>query len=263
VTTDVLLIDGQNLIHRCYHALAVRDPDVSPAAVLATVASSIAGCRAELGRPRYGAVALDDGTGDRTTLLPGYKASRRPKPPALARVLAEAGAREQLGGLRVVRAPGHEADDALAVLAHGAAEAGLSSAVVSADSDLLQLVGPTCVVLRPVPQAPNRGTGLIVFDRAVVRRVLGVEPHQIPAYKALVGDAGDDVPGVPGIGPVRAAQLLCEHGSLERALDALRVPPVRRGEDLGRLRQRARIAFRVCLLRVDVPVSLPLEACRC
>lgn len=252
MTADVLLVDGNNVLARCHFT------STSVAHALSLTEGMIRRWWAQLGRPRLGAVALDDGDGGRRTILPQYKATRGEKPPALAELLAVAGRRVELGGLRVVRAPGCEADDALATLTRQARDAGHRVALVSADDDLLQLVDDGVTVYQPLS-----GSVLRCVGSAEVRARLGVDPASVVAYKALVGDAGDNVPGVPGIGPVRAAKALAAYGSLEGVLEALATLPIPRGTDLREARVAALVARRVCALRTDALLSLSLEACRC
>jgi len=114
----------------------------------------------------------------------------------------------------VVEVAGYEADDAIATLARQAVEKGLRVVVVSADKDLLQLVTGDVVVLNPggraaaPPLRPQGGRGEV-----------GGAPERIADVLALVGDAVDNVPGVPGIGDKGARDLVREFGSVESVLE--------------------------------------------
>ncbi len=151
----------------------------------------------------------------RHELYPEYKASRaempeelRPQIP-LIRQLVEA------LSIPIVELQGFEADDVMATLARQSAEHGLAAVIVSPDKDLLQLVDDDRKI-----QVLNTKDGEVWHDRAGVRERMGVWPEQVVDYLTLVGDASDNVKGVPGIGEKGAALLLETFGSLEAILQA-------------------------------------------
>jgi DNA polymerase-1 len=155
--------------------------------------------------------------------------------------------------------PGYEADDTIATLARQAVERGLKVVVVSADKDLLQLVTEDVVVLNP----GREGSGSTRFDRKAVEEKWGVPPERIADVLALVGDAVDNVPGVPGIGDKGARDLVREFGSVESVLD--RADEVKRAayrEGLKSHRADALLSKQLVTLRTDAPVELDLEAFR-
>ncbi len=151
----------------------------------------------------------------RHELYPEYKANRsempedlRPQIP-LIRQLVEA------LSIPIVQLQGYEADDVMATLALEAASQGLAAVIVSPDKDLLQLVDDDRKI-----QVLNTKDGEVWHDRAGVRERMGVWPEQVVDYLTIVGDASDNVKGVPGIGEKGAAQLLETFGSLEAILQA-------------------------------------------
>lgn len=119
-------------------------------------------------------------------------------------------------GITQAKAPGWEADDAIATLARRAEVQGHRAAIFSGDSDLCQCVSDSVFLLRPV------GKEVVVIDREGVDDWLGVRPGLVPLLKALAGDSSDNIPGVPGIGKVTAARLANECGSIYRILSAVR-----------------------------------------
>ncbi|MBI4912156.1 MAG: DNA polymerase I [Acidobacteria bacterium] len=150
----------------------------------------------------------------RHELYPDYKANRpempedlRPQIP-LIRELVEA------LNIPIVELAGYEADDVMGTLARQAAEKGLQAVIVSPDKDLLQLVDDSAGI-----QVLNTKEGEVWHDRAGVRERMGVWPEQVVDFLTLVGDASDNVKGVPGIGEKGAAQLLEQFGSLEGLLE--------------------------------------------
>jgi DNA polymerase I len=112
------------------------------------------------------------------------------------------------------KAPGFEADDFLAAAVAAEERAGGTAIVASGDRDSFQLASPTTTVLYP-----SRGGELARIGPEEVRRRYGVDPKQVPDFIALRGDPSDKLPGVPGVGPKRAAQLLRRYETLDGVLE--------------------------------------------
>ena len=164
----------------------------------------------------------------RHQIYPEYKANRaempedlRPQIP-LIRQLVEA------LSIPVVELHGYEADDVLGTLARQSAAHGLPAVIVSPDKDLLQLVDDGLGI-----QVLNTKEGEVWHDREGVRARMGVWPEQVVDFLTLVGDASDNVKGVPGIGEKGAAQLLEQHGSLDGVLAAQEALKPRQREGLA------------------------------
>jgi DNA polymerase I len=136
--------------------------------------------------------------------LDSYKAQRAPAPTPLVEQLRRLD--ELFARLRVpvLRAPGFEADDVLATVASDLRARGRAALVVSGDRDLLQTAHGSV----RVHFVGRRGQDAITYDEHAVRERFGVPPWRLPSYVALVGDASDNLPGVPGIGPGTAKKLL-------------------------------------------------------
>jgi DNA polymerase I len=248
----VLLIDGYSLFFRAYFAL----PGLTTRAGVPTSAlygfSSLLVKLFREERPAGAAVALDLPSATfRHQRWDGYKATR---PKQLAGTLPQQLERfpELLAafGFPVFTSPGFEGDDVLATLARELSAAGASPLVVTGDHDALQLArAGTRVYI--VSRGKVKDT---IWDEPKVRAELGVAPGQVADWIALVGDPSDNLPGIPGIGPKQAAQLLLAHGDMAGILAHLdAVPP------------RAQVALRAHLaelplwadlarLRDDVPL---------
>src|SRR5208282_5568986 len=174
-------------------------------------------------KPQYLAVCFDSpGPTFRHKAYAEYKATRKEIDEDLKTQLALAREMVEAMGLRGVEASGYEADDLMATLAKRGEHRGLDVVLVTGDKDALQMVNKRIQVL-------NEAKGE-VFDGRKVEEKFKVPPERIADYLALIGDSSDNVPGVPGIGPVRAVELLKNYGSLEAVLKAVskedsKIPP--------------------------------------
>lgn len=138
-----------------------------------------------------------------------YKATRQKTPEELTAQIPRIEEILQAAGVACVREEGLEADDIIATIARTCSREGRLCTVVSGDKDLMQLVDGRVTMLRPV-----KGE-YIVFDPDMVFDHFGVHPDQIVDYLALIGDSADNIPGVKGIGPKGAVDLLSTWGTLD------------------------------------------------
>jgi DNA polymerase-1 len=212
----LLIIDGHAYAYRAFHAIReLRGPAGQPTNAIFGFVKMLEKMRAVLA-PELLIVVWDGGlSAERMAALPGYKAQRpempgdlRPQFDEISEWLAAAGVAEFCGD-------GVEADDYIGCLARRAADADVDVVIASADKDFMQLVSGRIGLLNP-----NDKSGA-VWTRAEVRAKAGVEPEQIVEWLALMGDAVDNIPGVPGVGPKTAAALLAQFGSVEKMLARL------------------------------------------
>ena len=201
------------------------------------------------------AVAFDlPGATFRTIDQPSYK-SKRPSMPTPLRPQIE-GMKEACAhfGLSVLTAEGFEADDVIATCVANAREAGVGSVViVGCDKDLMQLVSEEGAPTRVIMWNDQKK---IVVDAAAVSSQFGVRPAQLGDLLALMGDASDNVPGVPGVGPKGAAKLLADYADLESVLQAAAsMKPSKRTTALLEFAETARRARALVTLRTDVPLD--------
>ena len=239
----LLVLDGDSLAHRAYHALprSIRDAAGHPANMIVGFANMLLGLW-EMERPRT-VLACWDTVGVPTWrhgLLPGYQGGREFPADLVAQLelLPElAGA----AGFANAKGVGFEADDFLAAAVRSEIGRSGRTVVVTSDRDAYQLVGDAVTVVRPI-------RGVLEVERvgpADVRERYGVDPGQVPDFIALRGDPSDRIPGARGIGPKKAAAILAEFGSLERALAAGRFPA--EDEALRGYRQ-------IATMRPDAPI---------
>jgi DNA polymerase I len=217
VTVPLLVIDGDSLAHRAYHALpsSIRRANGRPGNLLTGVTSMILRLwQAE--RPRAVFVGWDTLTVPtyRHELLPGYQAGRVFDPELLEQLDLAPGLLEA-AGIVCGKAPGYEADDFLASAVAAERKRGGTALVATSDRDAFQLVSGEVTILQPVKGVSE----LARIGPAEVRERYGVEPEQVPDFIALRGDPSDKIPGARGIGAKTAATLLAQYGSLEAMLE--------------------------------------------
>ncbi len=208
--SPAFLIDAPVYVFRAYHSLPpMQAPDGTPTNAAYGFTNTLLKWLDEE-RPSHVAVTFDHSWESfRNQLEPDYKAQRGEPPTDLEPQLPLCAEAARALGLTVTEAPGYEADDCIATLASRLAEGGRPVRVVSTDKDLAQLVREDGLVqLFDLARAR-------LLDAAGVRARFGVNPSQIPDYLGLVGDAVDNLPGVPGIGPKTAAALLGAFGRVE------------------------------------------------
>jgi DNA polymerase I len=250
----LLVIDAHSIIHRAYHALPpLSTPDGQPIQAVYGLARLILAMLRSL--PDY-VIAAGDARGPtfRKEANANYKAHRAPMEDDLAAQIDEAKELFAKFGIPLVELSGFEADDVIATIVHQfEGEQDLGIEILSSDSDLLQLVDDGRVVTRSLKKGVTDTT---VLDRAAVLEKYGITPEQVPAYKALVGDTSDNVPGVPGVGPKTASQILADYPTIEEILANLDKLPkfaAKLPDDGSQLRA----SLFLTTLRRDVPVTIP------
>lgn len=220
----LMLVDGDSLLHRAFHTPSYKElthncqPDGHPTGAIYGFFKMLSVLLGTY-RPSHLAVAFDVSRESfRTKLYPGYKGNR----PMTASELypQKTAVKEVLTGMRVpyIEVPMYEADDIIATHAEWCHCHGLEVKVVTADRDLLQVIDDRVSVLITVKGVSD----IAEITMENVKEFYGVMPSQVPDYKALTGDASDNIPGVPGIGKKTAASLLEQWGCLENILHLAR-----------------------------------------
>ena len=207
----LLIIDGHAYAYRAFHAIRdLRSPEGKPTNAIYGFLKMLEKMRQAV-KPTHLSVVWDGGlSAERMAALPGYKAQRPETPDELRPQFDEIGSYLAAAGVPAYCGDGIEADDYIGCLARRAAEAGWNVVIASSDKDFMQLVTVRIGLLNP-----NDKTG-IIWGREQVCAKSGVEPDQVADWLALMGDAVDNIPGVPGVGPKTAASLLQEFGSVEK-----------------------------------------------
>jgi DNA polymerase I len=251
-----LIVDGHAYAYRAFHAIhSLHSPSGRPTNAIYGFVKMMAKMRAAVG-PTHLAVVWDGGlSAERVAALPEYKAQRPKMPEDLKPQLDEIIAYLKAAGVASICQEGVEADDYIAGLARRAAEAGMSVVIASSDKDFMQLVSEQIGLLNP-----NDKTETIWADEQV-RAKTGVSPLQIVDWLSLTGDTVDNVPGVPGVGPKTAAELLNQfesvHGLYEQ-LDEVKSEKLR--ANLRVAEAVVRLNRELVRLREDLPAAFsPVE----
>ncbi|MEA2729542.1 MAG: polymerase [Acetobacteraceae bacterium] len=249
----LILIDGSGFIFRAFHALPpMTRPDGTPVNAVFGFTNMLA----KLLKEHVGthiAVIFDAGRLTfRNRLYDAYKAHRPPPPDELIPQFALVREATEAFGVPAIELADWEADDLIAAYALATTNQGGQVTIVSSDKDLMQLIRPGVDMLDPIKQKP--------IGPAEVMEKFGVTPDKMVEVQALIGDSTDNVPGVPGIGPKGAAQLINEFGDVEAVLAAAPgMKPSKRRDMLIEHAEKARISRILVLLREDTPLPCPVD----
>ncbi|WP_096698095.1 DNA polymerase I [Polaromonas sp. AER18D-145] len=208
----LLLVDGSSYLYRAFHAMPDLRADPgnpqSPATgAIRGMINMMQKLRKDV-RADFAACVFDaKGPTFRDALYPEYKAQRSPMPDDLRSQVEPIHEVVRLLGWKVLDVPGVEADDVIGTLACMASQQGIEVIISSGDKDLSQLVDENITVIDTMNDRRR--------DLAGVESEFGVPPRLMVDYQTLVGDAVDNVPGVPKVGPKTAVKWLLEYGSLD------------------------------------------------
>ena len=252
-----LLVDGNSLMHRAFHALPLMDADgVYTNAIYGFFSMLLKVIREE--NVQYLAVCFDEHAPTfRHTVYAEYKAGRSATPPELRQQFDTVRTLLDDLGIRRFSMQGWEADDLLGTLSRIGAEAGVTPLLLTGDRDALQLVGNGTELM-----FTRKGISeTIRFDASKVYEEYGFTPQQVTDWKGLAGDSSDNIPGVPGVGDKTAVKLLQEYGTLEEVLANAGNVKGKLGEKLAAFAEQARFSKELATIRRDAPVEFSLSAC--
>lgn len=238
----LVLIDGNAILHRAYHALPrLTAPDGSVINAVYGFVSILIKIFHDL-KPTHLAVAFDRPEPTfRKKLFMDYQAKRPEMDRDLVTQIPKVQDTVRAFGIPIFEAAGFEADDVIGTIVK---QAGMEVIIVTGDRDILQLVNDEKGVKVFMPtKGLSEGR---LFGEAEVVGKMGVRPRQIPDLKALMGDSSDNYPGVPGVGPKTAVKLLAEYGSIEALLEAKKINDT----------QAARLSLQLATIRTDAPVAV-------
>jgi DNA polymerase-1 len=260
--SGLYLVDAMALAYRSFFALmrtGMRAPDGRPTTAVHGFAFALLRVVESRG-PSHMAIARDlPGPTFRHDLYPDYKAQRQPMPDDLRAQIPLVEELCAACGLPMVSLPGYEADDLMATYARIGAQAGVPVFLMTRDKDLMAMVGEGVRLFDP-----GRGSERPEeIDPVWVKGKFGVEPGQIRDYLALVGDASDNVPGVPRVGEKTAAELLSRYPDIDSIyahLDEIGATKKALRKNLEEGRASMELSRTLVTLRDDLEPPLPLES---
>ncbi len=251
------IIDGHSQIYRAYYApfRALTSPTGEPTRATYVFCSMMLKFFNDR-KPRYVAFAADSAAEKlkRKAVYPDYKVTRKPSPedlpPQIARIMTIVEAME----IPILQLEGYEADDIIATGVAKFASADMNVVMISRDKDLDQLLGEHVVMYDPMDDK--------TIDAATVLAAKGYPPDKAVEAQTLMGDTSDNVPGIPGVGPKTAADLIGKYGTVDNVLaHAGELPPKLKDKLLAGA-ETLRIARQLVTLDRHVPIELDLGKMR-
>ena len=244
----LVLVDGSSYLYRAYHALpkltsSRGDPTGAIHGVLNMLNKLIKD------EPTEQFVVVFDAPGKtfRDEMFEAYKANRPPMPDDLRAQIDPLLAVIPAMGIPTLRIEGVEADDVIGTLCRQAVDAGMDVLVSTGDKDMAQLVDANITLV-------NTMSGTLL-DRDGVKEKFDVFPEQIIDYLALVGDASDNIPGVPKVGAKTAAKWLNEYGSVEKIVENADAIPGKVGESFRDNLEQLALSQKLATIMQDVELE--------
>lgn len=258
----IVLIDGHSILNRAFYGV----PDLTNSEGLHTNAVygflNIMFKILDEEQAQYLAVAFDlKAPTFRHKMYDQYKGTRKPMPQELHQQVPVM--KELLTAMEVplLELEGYEADDLLGTVAKRMEREGLEVSVVSGDRDLLQLASDHIKIR--IPKTKRTGTEIEDYNTKEVLEKYQVTPQQIIELKALMGDASDNIPGIPGVGEKTAAKIIGAYGSIENAYAHVdEIKPNKARESLQQNYDKAQLSKELATIDVDSPVIFELEKAR-
>jgi DNA polymerase-1 len=252
----LLIIDGYGFVFRAYHVQPpLTSPEGQPVGAIYGFTSMLLKLINDF-KPEYAVVVLDSkGKNFRHDLFKEYKANRPPAPDDLISQLQIVQKAAEALNFCVLAKDGFEADDIIATIAKNTTFQGQEAIIISSDKDLLQLMDDKIRIYDPVKSK------FISADDVLAK--FGVLPNKLREVQALMGDASDNIPGVKGIGPKTASELINNFGDLEGVYASLdKIKSLRQQELLINYKTQAFLSWQLVGLdtQVDVPKNLDVFA---
>ena len=263
IQMKLLVIDGNSILNRAFFGiklLTTKDGQYTNAiyGFMTTLLKLL-----DESSPDAVAVAFDlKAPTFRHKAYDGYKSNRKGMPAELASQLQPLKELLTALGYTIVTCEGFEADDILGTLAHQCSLCGNECVIATGDRDSLQLVSPSVSVR--IATTKFGKPEVVVYDEAKIMEVYGVTPPQLIDIKAIQGDTSDCIPGVAGIGPKGAGELIARFGSLDNIydhLDELDIRPAMK-KKLAEGKESALMSRMLGTIRTDAPIDTDLERYR-
>ncbi len=252
----LFLLDGMALIYRAHFALITNpirnSKGINTSALYGFINTLLAILEKE--NPTHIGVAFDTSAPTpRHTLFPAYKAQRDEMPEELAAAIPHVKRLCRAFAIPVLELDGYEADDIIGTLVKRAEPDGFESYMVTPDKDFAQLLSATTYMWKP----GRKGGDHEVIGLTQLPEIWGVaEPRQIIDLLGLMGDASDNIPGIPGIGPKTAQKLIAEYGDMESLLANASKLKGKQKENVIGFSDQAVLSKKLATILLDVPVEV-------
>ena len=262
MSEKIVLIDGHSILNRAFYGI----PELTNSEGLHTNAVygflNILFKILDEEKAQYLAVAFDlKAPTFRHKMYAEYKGTRKAMPEELREQVPIMKEVLSAMGVPLLMKEGYEADDLLGTIAGQAERAGLEVSIVSGDRDLLQLA--TDKVQIRIPKTKRTGTEIENYYAADVKEKYLVTPTEFVDVKALMGDASDNIPGIPGVGEKTATKIISEFGSIENAHDHLEeIKPNKAKLSLEEHYDLAVLSKTLAKINTESPVTLDLQAAK-
>ena len=250
----LVLIDGNAIVHRAFHALPpLHAHKGMPTNAVYGFFGMVLKVINDL-RPKYLVVTFDRAAPTfRQQMFVGYQAQRPKMKDELSTQFKLLHEILENAKFKIFEVDGYEADDMIGTISNQAKN--LDVIILSGDRDLLQLVNGHVMMIAPIVGV----TKMILFNKDKVVEKYGLDPEQIPDYKALVGDPSDNYPGVAGIGPKTASDLIKKFDSLENLYQRLSEVAPKIAEKLAIDAEQSALAKKLATIDVDAPIKFVLD----
>ena len=249
----LVLIDGSSYLFRAFHALPkLMSTKGAHTGAIRGVISMIRKLMADYPKSHIAVVFDAKGKSFRNTLYPAYKENRAAMPDELREQIVPIQTIIRKMGLPLLIVDGVEADDVIGTLAEAATRQEMPVLISTGDKDMAQLVNRHITLVNTMTDT--------VLDPAGVEEKFGIRPDQIIDYLALVGDASDNIPGVPSCGPKTAVKWLKTHGNVEGIIAHADEIQGKVGENLRNSLETLRLSYQLATIKLDVPLDITPKA---
>lgn len=251
----LLLIDGHSMLNRAFYGVPMlTDAEGNPTNAIYGFLNILLKILAEE-KPQYLTVAFDvHAPTFRHQTYEAYKGTRNKMPTELVQQVPMMKEVLRAMGIAIAEKEGFEADDVLGTLSRQAEEAGLEAVILSGDRDLLQLA--TEQVMIRIPKTSKGVTTIYNYHAKEVEAEFGVTPKEFIDVKALMGDASDNIPGIPGVGIKTAEKIIQAFHSIEEAYAHLdEIKPAKAQNSLREHYDNAVLSKDLATIRLDAPVQ--------
>jgi len=256
----LFLIDGSALAYRSYFAF-IRNPLINSKGENTSAIFGFSNSLYKILReenPDYMAVVFDTPAPTfRHKKFPDYKATREKMPDEMQPQIPKIKEVVEAFGIPVIELDGYEADDIMGTIAKSVKDKGFETFLVTGDKDFLQLIEDNIKIYNP----KKGGEESEIVDKINIEQKIGIKPEQVTDFLGLMGDSSDNVPGVPGIGPKTALQLLNEFGSVENIVkNKEKIKKENIKNKIKEFSEQAFLSRELVTIDTKVPVDIDVES---